>query len=90
MDWWLLTFFLGAILSLFLPEVPAIYQLFLLLCLAIGFYTKNKLRYSAGICFGALWILTQAYLYQHQLPIDLIDKMQRKQLLVVEGQVLTL
>ena len=90
MDWWLLTFFLGAILSLFLPEVPAIYQLFLLLCLAIGFYTKNKLRYSAGICFGALWILTQAYLYQHQLPIDFIDKMQRKQLLVVEGQVLTL
>ena len=90
MDWWLLTFFLGAILSLFLPEVPAIFQLFLLLCLAIGFYTNKKLRYSAGICFGALWILTQAYLYQHQLPIDFFDKMQRKQLLVVEGQVLTL
>lgn len=90
MDWWLLTFFLGAILSLFLPEVPAIFQLFLLLCLAISFYAQKKLRYLSGMWFGALWILAQAYLYQHQLPIDFIDQMQRKQLFAVEGKVLTL
>ncbi|GAW96982.1 MULTISPECIES: DNA internalization-related competence protein ComEC/Rec2 [Colwellia] len=90
MDWWLLTFFLGAILSLFLPEVPAIFQLFLLLCLAIGFYCHKRLRSSSGIWFGACWLLGQAYLYHHQLPSDLIEKMQKKQLFVVAGQVLTL
>ncbi|KGJ89888.1 DNA internalization-related competence protein ComEC/Rec2 [Colwellia psychrerythraea] len=89
MDWWLLTFFLGAILSLFLPEVPAVFQLFLLLCLAISFYYHKKLRYSAGLCFGAFWILTQAHLY-HQLPEQLIEQMHNKQAIVVEGQVLSL
>ncbi|WP_057831529.1 DNA internalization-related competence protein ComEC/Rec2 [Colwellia sp. TT2012] len=90
MDWWLLTFFLGAILSLFLPEVPDIFQLFLLLFLAIGFYSVKKIRSSSGVWFGACWLLGQAYLYHHQLPNDLIEQMQKKQLFVVAGQVLTL
>jgi len=90
MDWWLLTFFLGAILSLFLPEVPALFQLFLLLCLAIGFYCYKNLRSSSGLWFGALWILSQAYLYHSQLPNTFIDLMQNKQLFVVEGEVLSI
>jgi competence protein ComEC len=90
MDWWLLTFFLGAILSLFLPEVPALFQLFLLLCLAIGCFSCKKLRGSSGLCFGALWILTQAYLYHSQLPNSFIDQMQKKQPFIVEGEVLSI
>jgi len=90
MDWWLLTFFLGAILSLFLAEVPAVFQLFLLLCLAFGFYSTKNLRSSSGLWFGALWILTQAYLYHSQLPNTFIDLMQNKQVFVVEGEVLSI
>ncbi|WP_019027497.1 DNA internalization-related competence protein ComEC/Rec2 [Colwellia piezophila] len=90
MDWWLLTFFLGAILSLFLPEVPAIFQLFLLLFLATGFYCHKNLRLSSGIGFGALWLLTHAYLYHNQLPHQFVEQMQNKQSFVVEGQVLSL
>jgi competence protein ComEC len=90
MDWWLLTFFLGAILSLFLPEVPAIFPLFLLLCLAIGFYCYKNLRSSSGLWFGAVWILSQAYLYHSQLPNTFIDLMQNKQLFVVQGEVLSI
>ena len=90
MDWWLLTFFLGAILSLFLPEVPALSQLFLLLCFAIGFYCHKNLRYGSGLCFGALWILAQAYLYHNQLPKTFINLMQNKQSFVVEGRVLNM
>ncbi|MEI6895556.1 MAG: DNA internalization-related competence protein ComEC/Rec2 [Colwellia sp.] len=90
MDWWLLTFFIGAILSLFLPEVPALFQLFILLCLAIGFYYDKKSRSSAGLWFGALCILTQAYLYHNQLPRTVLDLMQKKQSFFVEGNVLSL
>jgi len=90
MDWWLLTFFLGAILSLFLPEVPAVFQLFLLLCTAIGFYCHKNLRLSSGLWFGALWLLSQAYLYQNQLPNALITLMQNKQSFMVEGEVLSI
>lgn len=90
MDWWLLTFFLGAILSLFLAEVPTLFQLFLLVFLAMAFYCHQKLRASVGLCLGALWILTQAYLYHNQLPAAVIDLMQAKQSFVVEGQVLNI
>ena len=90
MDWWLLTFFLGAILSLFLPEVPALFPLFLLLCLAIGFYYVKPLRCSTGLWFGALWILAQAYLYHSQLPDNFLDLMQKKQTFWVTGKVLSM
>jgi competence protein ComEC len=90
MDRWLLTFFLGAILSLFLPEVPALFKLFLLFCFAIGLFFHKKSRSSSGLCFGALWILSQAYLYHNQLPNTFIDQMQNKQLFIVEGEVLSI
>ena len=90
MDWWLLTFFLGAILSLFLQEVPALFQLFLLLFIAIGFYSHKKLRSSSGLCLGALWILAQAYLYQNLLPTPLIKLIENKQAFMIEGEVLSI
>jgi competence protein ComEC len=89
MDWWLLTFFLGAILSLFLQEVPAISTLFLLLFIAIGFSCHKNLRSSSGVFLGALWILAQAYLYQNLLPSPLITLMETKQAFVIEGEVLS-
>jgi len=89
MDWWLLTFFLGAILSLFLQEVPAIFTLFLLLLIAMGFSYHKSLRSSTGFFWGALWILAQAYLYQNLLPSPLIKLMEAKQTLVIEGEVLS-
>ena len=88
MDWWLLTFFLGAILSLFFQEVPTLFQLFLLLFIAIGFFSHKKLRSSSGLCLGALWILTQAYLYQSLLPGPVIKLMENKQPFLIEGEVL--
>ena len=89
MDWWLLTFFLGAILSLFLPEVPAIFPLFLLLCIAIGCCWHKKLRFSSGLWFGALWMLAQAYLYHSQLPNTYIALMHDKQPFFIVGEVLS-
>lgn len=90
MDWWLLTFFLGAILSLFLPEVPAVFQLFLLLCLAIGFFCHKNLRLSSGLWFGACWLLTHAHFYHQKLPDNLLQLMLSKQALMVEGRVLSI
>ncbi len=89
MDWWLLTFFLGAILSLFLQEVPAIFTLFLLIFITMGFFSHQNLRSSSGFIFGALWILSQAYLYQHLLPSSFIELMENKQTFVAEGEVLS-
>ncbi len=90
MDWWLLTFFLGAILSLFLPEVPAISQLFLLIFLAFGFFRHKSLRRSSGLFFGSAWLLIHAYIYQCQIPADIVDLMLAKQTFWVEGEVVSL
>ncbi|TYK64739.1 DNA internalization-related competence protein ComEC/Rec2 [Colwellia echini] len=87
MDWWLLTFFLGAILSLFLPEVPTSFQLFLVFCLAIAFFSHKSLRNSSGLWFGAICVLVQAHFYQGQLPDTFFTLMQNKQTLFIEGKV---
>ena len=90
MDWWLLTFFLGAILSLFLPIVPVLFQLFLLLLLSIAFLYHKKLRSSSGLLFGVLWLLFNAYSYDQKIPGELVTAMQTKQVVIIEGQVMTL
>jgi len=65
MDWWLASFFLGAILSLFLPIVPDLFVLFLLLLLSVIFFSyrlnsAKPLRLSSGLFFGASWMLFNA------------------------------
>lgn len=70
MDWWLASFFLGAILSLFLPIVPDLFALFLLLLLSISFFyyrlhATKPLRASAGLLLGAIWMLFNGYSFQH-------------------------
>lgn len=90
MDWWLLTFFLGAVLSLFLHDVPTIFQLLLLLfiaCVAIRYF---KHKNCAALLLGSFWILTHASLYDAQLPAELIDLMQARKSMIVEGEVLSL
>ena len=69
MDWWLANFFLGAILSLFLPVVPDLFLLFALLLFSISFFTygfnvSKSLRLSSGLFFGASWMLFNAYSFQ--------------------------
>jgi competence protein ComEC len=78
MDWWLMTFFLGAILSLFLPEVPAIFLLLLLIFTAFIFFYHKYLRYGSGLLFGAAWMLLHAYIYQNEIPPPILDLITAK------------
>lgn len=64
MDWWLASFFLGALLSLFLPIVPDFFVLFLLLLLSIIFFYYKPCRPSSGLLFGVFWMLFSACLWQ--------------------------
>jgi len=74
MDWWLANFFLGSILSLFLPIVPDIFVLFSILLLSIifFFYSTNgrngrkPLRLSSGLLFGMSWMLFNGFEFQHK------------------------
>lgn len=64
MDWWLASFFLGSILSLFLPIVPDLFVLFLLLLFSFILFAYKRLRLSSGLFFGASWMLLNAFQYQ--------------------------
>ena len=64
MDWWLITFFLGALLSLFLPTVPTIFCVVLLLVLACLIFWFTKTRKYTGLFVGAAWLLYHGVLYQ--------------------------
>lgn len=64
MDWWLASFFLGSLLSLFLPIVPELFVLFLLILLSITLFYYKPLRLSSGLFFGASWMLCNAFNYQ--------------------------
>ncbi len=90
MDWWLMTFFLGAILSLFLPEVPAIFLLLLLIFTAFIFFSYKNLRNGSGLLFGAAWMLVHAYIYQNQIQPPIHDLITAKKTLSVQGEVLSL
>ena len=96
MDWWLASFFLGAIFSLFLPLVPDLFVLFSLLLLSVIFFystfSSNKpLRLTSGMLFGASWMLFNALNFQHlwqKNNLDAIDLSTKPQL--IQGNVLSL
>ena len=90
MDRWLLTFFIGAILSLFLAEVPAVFQLLLLFFMAVSSCFHKKLRYSSGLWFGALWMLSHGYVYQQQLSNQLTEAINQRKTIIIEGTILDL
>ncbi|WP_448566593.1 DNA internalization-related competence protein ComEC/Rec2 [Thalassotalea ganghwensis] len=63
MERWLLTFFVGSILSLFIPIVPTFFYVILFtFCFCITFCFK-KLRNLSGFFFGAALIINAGYDY---------------------------
>lgn len=57
MDRWLGTFFIGAILALFMPLVPDLFFVYLFFFFALLCLFSNKLRKTSGLLFGAGWIV---------------------------------
>jgi competence protein ComEC len=57
MDWWLFTFFIGAILSLFLPIEPTTFYLAILMLFALFCYFFKPLRKSSGLMLGGAWMI---------------------------------
>jgi len=91
MDWWLLTFFLGAILSLFLPIVPELFQLILILVLALTFFYFKPLRSSSGLWFGAVWMLFNAFILNNTLSDNQLESIQFfKNKHYIQGKVVSL
>ena len=91
MDWWLASFFFGAILSLFLPIVPDFFALFLLILLSIIFFCCKPLRFTSGGLFGASWILFCAMQYQSIWQDNHLDaNTLAKKTQFVEGNVISL
>ena len=91
MDWWLFTFFIGAILSLFLSIVPTLFYLFLIILLAIAMILYKPLRKTSGLLFGMTWMLFNGWQYQHQWQVNQLNPLiLAKTSHRVEGEVLTL
>jgi competence protein ComEC len=65
MERWLFTFFIGAILSLFLPIVPEFSQLLFCLFFAAIFCLNKSLRSFSGLFFGCAWLLSAGFSYQN-------------------------
>jgi competence protein ComEC len=91
MDWWLASFFLGSILSLFLPIVPDLFVLFLLILFSIILFSYKPLRLSSGLFFGASWMLCSAFNYQHLWQDNNLNSLElASSPLWVQGQVSSL
>ena len=65
MERWLFTFFIGAILSLFLPIVPDFSHLLFCLFFAVIFCFFKRLRSFSGLFFGCAWLLSAGFSYQN-------------------------
>jgi len=90
MDKWLLLFFLGAILSLFLPIVPTLFYIVLLLALVVALIIRKNYAIT-GLLLGCCWILLQGYLYQTTLSRNNLAKNDlHHQYHIIVGEVVTL
>lgn len=69
MDWWLITFSLGALLSLFLPIVPSSIYVIILIILAISTYFCKKTRKSCVFILGIAWLVFHGANYQEDKKI---------------------
>ncbi|MEW6983381.1 DNA internalization-related competence protein ComEC/Rec2 [Colwelliaceae bacterium 6471] len=74
MERWLITFLLGAILSLFLPIVPALFHVFLSLIIFCAFVCLKNVRFFSGFFLGVAWILWHAVQYSGQWQDNDLDK----------------
>jgi len=70
MDWWLATFLLGALLSLFLPIVPTIFYVVLCLAMSIMAFLGQKTRKLSVFFLGIAWVLFNAANYQYIIDQD--------------------
>jgi competence protein ComEC len=88
MEWWLLTFFISAILSLFLPLVPEFSLLLAILLLSLLFVFTPKFRIITVSVAAIVWILLAGYQYKHVLNINDIDLATlHKQVHLIQGEV---
>jgi competence protein ComEC len=91
MDWWLLNFLLGAILSLFLPIVPAIFYVIITIILAICFSCLKSTRKVSGLFFGGAWLLVAGMQYQNSLVDNSLTYLLHAQKpILLQGEVITL
>ena len=91
MEWWLLSFFLGAILSLFLPVVPDISLLLLILAVSLTLLPFKKFRQLNIFVIGACWLLISASEYQQALAKNnIVLEEQQKQTLIIRGEVVNI
>ncbi|GLX79806.1 ComEC family protein [Thalassotalea insulae] len=67
MDWWLMSFFTGALLSLFLPIVPSLFYFVVTIALALLIYFFKATRLLTGVLLGSAWMLWSAASYQSVL-----------------------
>lgn len=91
MDWWLVTFFMGAIFSLLLPVVPAFFYVILfLLCFTLAYTNQFTRRYSAFF-LGCAWLLFVASSYQNIWQVNKLDQiLVSNQMITVTGKINTI
>lgn len=90
MDWWLFTFFLGAILSLFLPIVPVIFYVIIFILLAVILLLINKTRSSSGLMFGCAWLIFSGIQYNSLWQDNQLDVTSFfKKAHVIQGKIIT-
>jgi len=91
MDWWLLSFFIGAIFSLFLPIVPEISNLLLFITLAAALFCYQPLRNTSGVFFAIAWLLSNGFVYNSVWQDnDLSPQSIAKQSHFVEGHIVNI
>lgn len=76
MDWWLLSFFIGAILSLFLPIVPEIITLLLFISLAVALFAFKSTRSTSGLFIGIAWMLLNGVNYDNTWSINNLNPIE--------------
>jgi len=90
MDKWLLMFFVGAILALFLPIVPALFYIVLLLAVVVALIIAKKYIFT-GLLLGCCWILWQGFYYQNVLNAnDITNSQLHAKSHIIEAEVLSL
>jgi len=90
MDRWLTTFFIGAILSLFMPIVPVFFYVSFFTFVGCLFLTHKNARWVSGLFLGMAWIVFHGMQYQQIWDVNNIDKNQLfdgGSVSVVEGEV---
>ncbi|WP_394176128.1 DNA internalization-related competence protein ComEC/Rec2 [Thalassotalea litorea] len=91
MERWLLTFLLGAILSLFLPTVPELFLIIAILIVAVILLFFNNFRFISGLLLGAAFIWWHAHNHFSVLKTNNLEGIEFfNQVIELEGNITTL